>query len=636
MRYSLKGIPGNAIFVDQSFRRIICGLGFVLAVIFQSEAQMPKENVVDVPAISDGLCLHNLFQSNMVLQRDKEITIRGWATPGETVTVRLHDTERESKAKADRSWAVSFPSMSASSDPVSIQVSGSEKSIHLENVLIGDVWILGGQSNMEFPLSRIENGQLEIVSANYPQIRILTVPYQEGAEKKKSFERLHEWSAWFGTHYRKGDWDVCSPEIVRELSAIGYVFARRVHMASQVPIGVIDVSRGGTTVETWTPDSVIRSINTQPVKDLISDWDQRVADWDAEKDLEQRIQNHRNWLQRMEQEERELTAEQREEPSDLRPGPAMDQNRPGNCFASMIGPIEGFPVKGAIFHQGYNNCFNGTPGAEMYRDVFPKMIQSWRNAFNDPEMPFGIISLCTEGQPQTLDNFVEMMANAGPYIREAQYQTFLDFYNDGDKNIGFTSSYDLRRRWYHPQLKIPAGERMARWALATQYGFEREIRWKPPILQEMEIKDGSLILHFDEALDAVDDGGPMFGFAVAGEDRKFHPAEASHQVIGQDDRGRPRTDNKSIVLTSAMVKKPLHFRYAWARSPLANMQAQPHTDIPLPTQRSDDWPLEAIPFELFGNDAPQQLSRPQRRQQTEALQTLDLERRKSEAKSLLE
>lgn len=616
--------------------KTIAGILLSGMLVSQSPAQMPRENVVDVPAKSDGLCLHNLFQSNMVLQRDKEITIHGWAEPGEIVSVFLNDIQKCGATDHDRSWSVSFPAMPASSEPTSLRVDGEVKSIVLENILIGDVWVLGGQSNMEFPLSRIENGQLEIVSANYPKIRILTVPYQDGPENKESFPRLHEWSGWFGTHYRKGDWDVCSPEIVNELSAVGYVFARRIHMASQIPIGVIDVSRGGTTVETWTPDSRLRQINTQPVKELLSEWDQKVEDWDSQEDLAQRVINHRNWLEKMDREGGELTAEQREEPSDLRPGPAMDQNRPGNCYASMISPLAGLSVKGAIFHQGYNNCFNGTPGAIMYRDVFPAMIESWRETFNDPTMPFGIISLCTEGQPQTLENYTELMANPGPYIREAQYETFLDFYNAGDKNIGFTSSYDLRRRWYHPQLKIPAGERIARWALASQYGFEGQIRWKPPILQKMETLDGSLVLHFDESLDAVDDGGPMKGFAIAGEDRKFHPAEATHLVIGKDDRGRPQLDKKSIVLTSIMVSDPVHFRYAWARSPLANMQAQPHTDIPLPTQRSDDWPLEAIPFGLFGNESPGPLSRPQSRQQSEALRQLDLERRKSIARELLD
>ncbi len=602
---------------------------------FQSMGQMPKENVIDVPAIGEGLSLHNLFQSNMVLQRDQPITIRGWADVGEQILVGFSDLERTTTAAKDRSWSVTFPELPADSEPSILTVIGYNKTIVLENILIGDVWVLGGQSNMEFPLTRIENGPLEIISANFPKIRILTVPAMDGPDPKESFARLHEWSGWFGQHFRKGDWDVCSPETVPELSAIGYVFARRIHMASQVPIGVIDVSRGGTTVETWTPDSTLREIGTQPVIDLLSEWDLKVAEWDSQKDLAQRIENHKNWLSRMEREGQEIEAERKVEPSDLRPGPAMDPNRPGNCFASMISPIAGLPIKGAIFHQGYNNCFNGTPGAIMYKDIFPKMIQAWRAAFNNPDMPFGIISLCTEGAPQTLDNYVEMMANAGPYIREAQYQTFLDLYQAGDENIGFTSSYDLRRRWYHPQLKIPAGERIARWALATEYGFEKQIRWKPPILTELKIEDGKLILHFDEAVGAVDDGGPIQGFSIAGKDRRFHPADATELEIGKDDRGRPILDNKALVVTSPMVAQPVHFRYAWARSPMSNLQARSHSDIPLATQRSDDWPMENIPLGIFGELAPEQLRRPQRNQLMETLRQEDLKRRIQEAKELL-
>ena len=137
-------------------------------------------------------------------------------------------------------------------------IRGQGETLVLENILVGDVWLLGGQSNMEFELAKVENGSLEIISANFPEIRILTVPYGQGPEFKPSFARLEEWSSWFGRHFRKGDWDVCSPETVRNLSAIGYVFARRVHKASNVPVGVIDASRGGTTVETWTPLPILR------------------------------------------------------------------------------------------------------------------------------------------------------------------------------------------------------------------------------------------------------------------------------------------------------------------------------------------------------------------------------------------
>jgi len=599
------------------------------------QQRMPRENVIDVPAIADGLCVSNVFQTNMVLQRDKPIFVWGWAEPGERVTVSFAGTDQATTAEADRTWKVTLPATAASSDPRKMTIQGAEKTLSLENILVGDVWVLGGQSNMEFPLDRIENGQLEIISANYPHIRILTVPAQNGPENKPGFARLHEWSGWFSRHYRKGDWDMCSPEVVRELSAIGYVFARRIHMATQVPIGIIDASRGGTTVEAWTPDPVLREIDSEQVRALLDDWDQRVADWNPQEDLDNRIESYRAKVERFKTEGREIPAGDTE-PTDLRPGPAMDQNRPGNCYVSMIAPIAGLQVKGAIFHQGYNNCFNGTAGAIMYRHVFPEMITAWRAAFHDPKLPFGILSLCTEGAVQTLDNYSEMMANAGPYIREAQYETFLDFYEAGDRNIGFTSTYDLRRRWYHPQLKIPAGERIARWALATQYGYDRAIRWKPPMVSRMDVQEGQILLTLDEAADAVDDGGPILGFAVAAADRKFHPAEAVHLVTGQDDRGRPKKEMKTLVLSSPMVSQPIHYRYAWGRSPLGNLQASRMTDIPFATQRSDSWPMESIPVGVFGDDVAGKLDRRQQRQLQEALQQQDLERRKHAAELLLE
>jgi sialate O-acetylesterase len=563
------------------------------------------------------------------------VSIWGWADKGDEVTVTFDGKEEVATAGSNRSWKVTFPAMSAGAEPRTLVVKGREKTLTLENILVGDVWVLGGQSNMEFPLTRIENGQLEIVSANYPNIRILTIPAQNGNENRKGFPRLHEWSGWFGRHFRKGDWDACSPDTVRELSAIGYVFARRIHMAARVPIGVIDVSRGGTTVETWTPDPMLRTMETEQVKALLAEWDKKVEEYDPRRDLEERVKRHHDWVARMKKEGKAIPAD-RKAPTDLRPGPAMNQNRPGNCYASMIAPIAGLQVKGAIFHQGYNNCFSGTQGAIMYAQVFPKMITAWRAAFDNPEMPFGIISLCTQGAPQTRDNYVSHMADVGPYIREAQYKTFLHFYSAGDKNIGFTSTYDLRRRWYHPQLKIPAGERIARWALATQYGFDKQIRWKPPMAKAMKVEDGRILLTMDESTAAVDDGGPMEGFAIAGRDRKFHPADIAHLVTGKDGRGRPRKDMKVLVLSSPMVPAPVHYRYAWARSPMANMQAHHNTDIPMATQRSDDWPLEDVPLGVLGDDPPAKLDRSQRRQLVEALRKQDLERRLREAEALIQ
>jgi sialate O-acetylesterase len=596
---------------------------------------MPREDVVDVPAIGEGLCVSNVFQTNMVLQRDKPINVWGWADPGEQVTVSFAGEQTSAKAGKDRAWKVTLAAMPANSNPQQMTVKGKSKTLVLDNLLVGDVWVLGGQSNMEFELAKVENGSLEIISANYQQVRILTVPYGQGPELKQGFARLHEWSGWFGRHFRKGDWDVCTPETVRDLSAIGYVFARRVHKASNVPIGVIDASRGGTTVEAWTPLPVLRGMDSRPTKAKLAKWDADVATWDPQADLDNRIAQHRAYIERMSKEGKPIPDNRKEEPNDLRPGPIGNHNHPGHCYAGMITPIAGLSVKGAIFHQGYNNAFEGSTGADMYRDIFPEMIRAWRKAFGDPEMPFGILSLCTDGYPQTRDDYCEKMFNAGIEIRAAQYQTFLDFYNVGDKQIGFVSTYDLRRRWYHPQLKIPAGERIARWALATQYGFDRQVEWKPPMLLGMEKREGALVLKLDSDVSDPEDGA-IQGFAIAGEDRKFHPADVTYAEKGKDSRGQMQYDRKQLVLTSPMVSEPIHFRYAWGRNPLANLQATGNKDLPFATQRSDDWKMEEVPLGVLGDEVTLPISRSDRNKIIQALREQDKERRLREAEQVIE
>jgi sialate O-acetylesterase len=581
-------------------RRLLRGFGTLIA--FAScvahatgqKNEMPRENVVDFPAIGEKLCLHNLFQSNMVLQRDKPIPIWGWASPGEKVSVSFAGQTKEAKAEKDRIWKVSLSAMEANAEPQTLTVHGKDAKLTLENVLIGDVWVLGGQSNMEEPLQHVENGQLEIVSANYPGIRILT------------------------------------------LSAIGYVFARRLHMAAQMPIGVIDASRGGTTVETWTPTPVLKKIETQEVKGLLAEWEKKVAEFDPQKDLEKRVENHHNWVRNMKKQGREIP-KGRTVPTDLRTGPAMDQNRPGNCFASMIAPLAGLSVKGAIFHQGYNNAGGGSAGADMYYQVFGKMITAWRDAFNDPHMPFGIISLCTAGEPQTRDDYLEKMVNGGIYIREAQYKTFLDFLKAGDEHIGFASSFDKRRSWYHPQLKVPVGERISRWALATQYGFDKDIKWKPPMYTEMKIEEGKIILKMDTWVRPVTDG-PIVGFAIAGKDRRYQPAEAEWLVTGKDQHNRPKHDRRVIVLSSPHVPEPIHFRYAWGRNPMGNLQSAGNNDLPFATQRSDDWRMEDVPVQLTGFDnlPPKDFARRANHESKKALQLDDLGRRLKEAQTLID
>lgn len=587
------------------------------------EKLVPGKDRIDVPAIGEGLCLHNLFQSGMVIQRDKPVRVWGWAEPGENVTVTFGRKTQSATAAADRSWKVELPALPASSEPQTLVVKGKTKTIKLEDILVGDVWLLGGQSNMEFPISNADGGALEIASANFKNIRLFTVPQLNGPDYKKSFPCLYQWSDWFGEHFRQGYWDVCSPETVREMSAIGYIFARRIHMATQIPIGVIDASRGGTCIETWLPIELLKTIDTPEVKAVLADWDKRVAEFDPQKDLEARIRHFNEQTARLKAQGKQIPAD-RTPPSDLRPGPAYDMNRPGNCYASMIAPIAGFQIKGVIWHQGLNNALVPN-GHVMYYQVFAKMIEAWRQAFTDPQMPFGIISLCTDGYPQDLDTYLEMMADEGIYIREVQYKTFLDFQKSGDKNVGYASSFDQRRAWYHPQIKIPVGERIAAWALATQYG-KSEIRWLPPTIQEVKVEGDKILLKMVPHEVRPYNDGPILGFAIAGKDGKFQPAKAEW---GDKD------DRSAIVLSSPFVPQPVYYRHAWGRNPLANLKAD---GIPLDTLRNDNFTIADM-YEIYtGKKSARSnlLNGAEFRELTKALRAEDLKRRLKEAQMFIQ
>jgi sialate O-acetylesterase len=615
---------------------LLASLVAVAAAGAVEQRNLPKQDVVEVPAIAPGLCVANLFQSNMVLQRGKPLNIWGWAEPGEEVTVSFAGQQVQAKAATDRSWQVTLAPIPANTKPQSMAVRGKSATLTLENILVGDVWVLGGQSNMEFPISKVDDGELEIISANFPQLRLLTMPVGKGFASVHSFERLYEWSDWSMQHFRKGDWDVCSPETVQEFSAIGYVFGRRLGMATGVPIGLIDASIGGTTVETWTPEDVLRKIEGAETRAMLKEWDDKIAAFAPQADLKARVAAYENRMKNLQASGQAIPPDSKP-PSDLRPGPVADQNRPGCRYASVIQPLRGLAVAGAVFHQGFNNCFNGSAGARMYYQVFGRMIAAWRTNFDDPQLPFCIISLCTAGDPQTLENFLPPTYDAGPYIREAQYQTFLDLRGAGDKNIGFVSSFDLRKSWYHPQIKIPAGERAAKWALVTRYrllkGRDAGDYWLPPMVEKVEVAAGTIRLTMSTEVKTRDDSdGKLLGFAIAGEDRRFYPADANWFSDGsKNDRNRVEYDKHILVLSNRLVPKPVHYRYAWARNPLGNVVN--NRGVPLACQRSDDWLLEETPVKLATTDDAS------KRQVADHLRKMleqdDLERRLQEAEATL-
>jgi sialate O-acetylesterase len=510
-------------------------------------------------------------------------------------------------------------------------VQGKTDKIHLTNILVGDVWLLGGQSNMEFEIAKLEEGPLEIISANFDQIRLFTVPQQNGPQTKHTFPRLHQWNDFFGRHYRQGYWDICTPETVKDMSGIGYIFARRIHMATRVPIGIVDVSRGGTSLVTWTPLEELKKIDIPEVKNTLAEWDQKIAQFDSQQDLQSRIHQHQKWAASLKAQGKPIPAN-RPPPTDLRPGPAADMNRPGSLFAATLHTLAGLPVKGALWHQGYNDALMPN-GHKLYARVFPEMIKAWRTLFNDPTLPFGIITQETQDQPQTLENFLPPMVDEGNYIREVHYQTFLNLRRAGDKHIGYASSFDQHRAWYHPQLKIAVGERISKWALATQYG--KDIRWLPPQLQELKTGQGKLVLKMDSWVIPFHDG-PIHGFAIAGKDGRFQPAKAEW-LNKNTGKGQPDWERTTVVLTSELVPEPLYFRYAWARNPMESLKSSDLSNLPFDTQRNDTLTLADMHQIYTGKQTatPGVLNTAERNALIQAMKAEDLKRRIAEARKLI-
>jgi sialate O-acetylesterase len=522
----------------------------------------------------------NIFDNNMVLQRDKPVKIWGMADPREEVKIEFGGQVKTTVANQQGEWFTFLDAMSANAQPADMKVSGKASSVLFTNVLVGDVWVLGGQSNMEFDLARIFHGDAEILSANFPAIRLMTIPSSANIEPKKDFERINEYDSWYDRYDKKGSWFICSPETVPTFSGMGYIFGRRLYMASQIPIGLIDASLGGTTVEAWISPETLKKM---PENDsLLLQWNSKVATYDPENDLKEKI---KNWEIRNAARIKD-GLEPAPKPTEPSPYPAYDRNFPGSSFIGMVAPIAGLTVKGAVFHQGYNNALEDSR-PKQYASNFKALINDWRQTFNDADLPFGIIEFSAGGEPQTLDNFEVRMLDPSPYIREGQFKAFKEI-----PNTGYVCSYDQQVNWYHPQKKTEVAERMARWALSTQYGFD--LKWEPAICKNAERLNDKIIITFDKEVKSSDDR-PIEGFAIAGNDRHFFPAKAAYVKI-QDEKGQQVFDKKRIEVWNNLCSDPVEVRYAWARNPLGNLVNLECPIIPVPLFRTDSWDYPEAPY----------------------------------------
>lgn len=479
------------------------------------------------------------FTSHMVLQRDMKVPVWGTADVGEDVTIEFADQKKMTKAGNDGKWRVDLDPLAVSVDGKTMTVSGSktDQPLKLDDVLVGEVWVASGQSNMVFPMQAsgpyrgVLNQEGEIADANYPQIRMFTGHDTKAYEPQASVPN--------------DSWVVCSPDTVGNFSAVGYLFARDLYKQLKVPVGVLTLASGASTAEAWISREAMAG--DAQIKPLLDALDAAYTYFHADPAS------------------RPANAPIRPTPINKPRGapatgdPVRDQHMPTVLFNAMIAPVIPYAMRGAIWYQG-ESIVGGTPGLNLYGHVLKVLITDWRARWGEDDFPFYVVQL--PGQKNISNN---------PLIREQQ-QTVLAL-----PNTGLAVTIDLGDPTnVHPQNKAPLGYRLMCIALANAYG--QKIEYSGPLYQSIEVKGANIVVHFTHLGGGLlAKGGPLKGFQVAGTDQKF--ADASAQI-----------DGNTLIVGSPDVPAPVAVRYGWDDYPEGlGCNLYNSYDFPAAPFRSDTW-----------------------------------------------
>jgi sialate O-acetylesterase len=485
--------------------------------------------------------LPDVLSDSMVLQRGVRVPVWGTASPGEAVTVSFNGQTRKTTAGAGGRWRVWLDPLRANATPSVLTVSGRNR-IELKDVLVGEVWLVSGQSNMQFTLAETREAQAAIAAANRPLIRLFNVSRQVAFRHKPP---------------PLATWQACTPGSVKDFSAAGYYFAVELQKELGVPVGVINSSYGGSQAEAWTPvEYLLADAELKPTVERTKVWDEERPRVKVE---------YEGQLKRWREESgKAKAAGARPSPSPPVPDALREYRVASSIYDGMIEPLIPFPVRGAFWYQGESN----EARAEQYGKLLPTMIRAWRERWGQGDFPFGIVQL-----PNYRDPKPEPADEAWSHIREAQRRTAVS-----TKNAGLIVTIDVGEAHdIHPKNKLDVGRRMARWALAEAYG--RKLTATGPMFGRMKVAGSKIALTFEEvgAGLRVRDGDRLQEFAVAGEDRKWHWAEA--RIVGKD----------KVEVWSAEVPRPVAARYAFNNNPRrANLTND--TRLPAAPFRTDDWP----------------------------------------------
>lgn len=500
------------------------------------------------PAAAE-LKLPAIFSDHMVLQQQHANPIWGWDTPGAEVTVRFAGQSKTAKAGQDGKWTVKLDPLPANAKPAVLEVSGSSQR-QIKDVLVGEVWICSGQSNMRWTVANSWDSDLEIATANHPRIRLLTVPNVGTQEPQQDFN---------------AEWQVCTPDTVGAFSGVGFFYGRVLHQILNVPVGLINNAWGGSSAEAWVRRDLLEK--DARFQSLIADWEQREADLATEQARANYEKALAGWKAKAAEAKaagRPFTARAPQGPDQILAG----NHRPGNIYNGVLLPSIGYGIKGVIWYQGESNASR----AHEYAQLFPFMIQHWREEWKQGDFPFYWVQLA---------DFRAEVAEPGDSdwaeLRESQTKT-----QNAIKNGGQAVIIDLGEAAdIHPKNKRDVAERLARIALARDYGLD--IPWRSPEYKEAAFKNGKALVTLDtfgSTLRTVDTK-EVKGFAICGEDRKWVWAEA--KIIGRD----------KVEVSSPAVPQPVAVRYAWADNPVCNLYSV--EGLPVTPFRTDDFPMITAP-----------------------------------------
>ena len=492
------------------------------------------------------------FSDHAVLQRDKPLPVWGWAAPGEPVSVALGAQKGAATAGADGRWIVRLAAQPMSKEPLTLTVAGKNR-IEIKDVLLGDVWLCSGQSNMTMPMSafsKIPEYPDDLKTAGQPLIR------QFGAKDVSAIEAQSD---------IEGTWAVSSAKSVGGFSAVGYHFARALHAQTGVPIGILRAAKGSTIIEMWlSQETILTTAGIQPLGDKLR---AALAAWEQAK-------------------KQAVAAGKKPDAADFPPHPLSEASTLRPRFAtrynSMIAPFAGMALRGIVWYQAETNSLNPQLTA-AYPAAQHALVNSWRKLFGDEALPFLYVQLPNYRDVSNDPGVVENWA----LMRESQTKCLEIPNTHMAVTIDIGQAGDI-----HPSNKYDVGERLA--ALAMHYIYGKiEVIPSGPMFKGMTIKGGKATIAFTELGGGLivglkekrgpavaQPGGKLQRFAVAGADKKWVWAEA---VI----------EGETVVVSSPQVPVPVAVRYAFSSNPDgANLYNR--AGLPASPFRTDDWPPRGV------------------------------------------